>query len=411
MAKNFSVTELRDELAQNEKRANDIWASIKAENRMANAEENKALGEIQSEQYRLRNEIAKAELMEARSGHPYGKPAERFSLVRAIRAKMNGTSLNEADASYVSKAAEEHRAAGIVADESSIVLPVYEQRAAYSAAQEATTGVVIDEVQQEMLLPLEANLVLAKAGARMMYGLKGNIYWPSHNAVSVNWEGENDDAKDGSGAFEKGTVFAPKRLTCYVDISRQLLVQENRSVETMIRQLAASAMAQKIEQTAFANASHKENVPDGIFLGAESTVSGNMDWANIVKMEENVDLGNALMGNLAYIMHPSLVAKAKTEVKDTSGAGGFIFDGNGDGIINGYKALRTNNLPKALGGGDEYGIVFGNWSDYFVGQWGSMELIVDPYTQGTKGIVRLIFTGYFNMGAIRPESFAVGSLK
>ncbi len=412
MSQRKSITELRDEMAQCKKRSDAIWGAAKTENRMANEAETKELGELQEKMYNLRNEIAEAELIEARTGIPYGKKVEQFSLTRAIRAKMNNSALHDVDAEYISKASEEHRSAGIAADSSSIILPIYENRAAYTAAKEAATGVVIDDVQQELLLPLEANIVLSKAGARMMYGLKGNIYWPKHSAVTVNWEGENVAAKDGAGTFSKGAVFTPKRLTAYVDISRQLLVQENRSVEALIRQLAAVAMAQKIEQTVFSKAAHQDNVPDGLFMETPVAVTGDMNWANIVKLEEKADLNNALFGNLAYIMHPALVSKAKTKVKDASGAGGFIFDGNGDGVINGYKALRTNNMPKELqDSADEYGIVFGNWADYFLGQWGSMELIVDPYTQGTNGLVRLVFTGYYNMGMIRPESFAIGSLK
>jgi HK97 family phage major capsid protein len=225
-----------------------------------------------------------------------------------------------------------------------MVIPMFENRAAYTATAEAATGVVIDEDQQEMLLPLEANLVFSKAGVRMMTGLKGNIYWPKHSAVTVNWEGENVAAKDGSGKFEKRAVFAPKRLTAYVDMSKQLLIQENRSVEARIRQLAAIAFAQKIEQTAFSKAAHADNVPDGMFQETPTAVTGAMSWENIVKMEEKADLQNALFGDLAYVMHPSLVAKAKTKVKDASGAGGFIFQGNGDGLLNGFKALRTNNM-------------------------------------------------------------------
>jgi len=125
----------------------------------------------------------------------------------------------------------------------------YQKRAAYTAGTEAATGVVIDEEQQELLLPLEANLVLSQAGVRMMTGLVGNIYWPKHSAAQVFWEGENDEAKDGKGEFSKGKLYSPNRLTAYVDISKQLLIQENRSVEGLIRQLLAIAIAQKVEKT------------------------------------------------------------------------------------------------------------------------------------------------------------------
>lgn len=412
MAKEKSITELKQERSQLDARAMEILNLMRGEKRQATEKENEELGEIQARKVEINMEIEEQERMARSKGKRVNGASERFSLVRAINAKMEGRAFNESDAAYINTASEEHRAAGFSAEAGAMVIPMFENRAAYTATAEAATGVVIDEDQQEMLLPLEANLVFSKAGVRMMTGLKGNIYWPKHSAVTVNWEGENVAAKDGSGKFEKGAVFAPKRLTAYVDISKQLLIQENQSVEARIRQLAAIAFAQKIEQTAFSKAAHADNVPDGMFQEAPTAVTGAMSWENIVKMEEKADLQNALFGDLAYVMHPSLVAKAKTKVKDASGAGGFIFQGNGDGLLNGYKALRTNNIPKELqDGGDEFGIIFGNWADYFLGQWGSLELLVDPYTQSINGMVRLVFTGYFDMGMIRPESFAIGSLK
>ena len=111
-------------------------------------------------------------------------------------------------------------------------------------------------------------------------------------------------------------------------------------------------------------------------------------------------------------MHPALVGKAKTKVKDASGAGGFIFGESGVGMLNGYRSLRTNNLPKGLQTAkDEYGIIFGNWNDYFIGQWGALEIKVDPYSRMLEGVVRLVVNSYWNMGMIRSESFSVASMK
>ena len=335
-----------------------------------------------------------------------------FSIRRAILAQMNKTEQHDSEAAVIEEATRLHRSVAATAENcGELILPLsYQKRAAYTAGTEATTGVVIDEEQQELLLPLEANLVLSQAGVRMMTGLVGNIYWPKHTAAQVFWEGENDEAKDGKGEFSKGKLYSPKRLTAYVDISKQLLIQENRSVEGLIRQLLAIAIAQKVEKTALNNASTEENVPDGMFQTL-SDVSGAMDWGKIVELETNADLNNALFGNLAYIIHPSLVGKAKTKVKDPSGAGGFLFGNDGTGMLNGYRALRTNNIPKGLRDAkDEFGIVFGNWLDYFLGQWGAIDMTVDPYTQATKGAVRLVINSYWNMGMIRPESFTIASM-
>lgn len=424
MSKEKSITELKDEKNQLIARSKEIIAKAKGEKRQLNAEENEEIGANQCRMAEINLEIEERTAENQQTGRTHAPKGGKFSLRRAIANMVDGNQQNDAEAAVIEAATAHHNTSGAqMADRRGIVVPVnMEKRAAFTAATEAATGVVIDEEQQEMLLPLQSALVLSRAGARFMTGLQGNIYWPEFSGANVFWEAENASAKDGAGAFSKGGLFKPLRLTAYVDISKQLLVQENTSVEAYIRQAIAVAIAQKIEQTAFSEKTGVDNTPDGMFGTLDANVKGDMTWAQIVAMETNADVQNALFGNLSYILHPALVGKAKTKVKDASGAGGFIFTGNGDGQLNGYRALRTNNLPKGLRGtpaeeeqeavsGDEYGIVFGNWADYFIGQWGGIELLVDPYTQALKGTVRLITNSYWNMGFIRKESFCIASMK
>ena len=415
MPKEKSITDLRDERKTILSRAQDTVAKAKAESRTLTDAEQKEVNEARMRATELELEIEQRKnLLTVLPSKNTRK--ESFSMCRALHSYLHGGSQRDVEAEAIQQATEHHNRS--VSDLSltgnELVLPMnIEKRASgYNATLEAATGVVVSEAQQEMLLPLQPNLVLAKAGARMMTGLRGNIYWPSHSDVSVFWEGENDTAQDGKGKFSKGIVYSPKRLAAKVTISEQLLIQENFDVESFIRQRFAEAIAQKIEKTAFSKDVHNDKIPDGLFQTAPTAVTGSMDWSNIVKMETTADSANALMCNLAYIMHTDLLGKAKTKVKDTSGAGGFIFQGNGDGMLNGYKALRTKNLPSGLQeSADEYGIVFGNWADYFIGQWGSLVIKVDPYTQIDNGEIRLIVNSYWNMGCIRPESFCIGSMK
>lgn len=409
MVKEKSIVELKDERNQLLARGKNLVEKAKTEKRKMSEVEEREFESIKLDIRSVDLEISEKEILNRGAGKQHvTERKEPFSLRRAILAQINGQQQRESEASVIAEATEIHRRVAATAENCGDLIIPMEMRAAYTATDEAKTGVVIDNEQMELVLPLEANLVLSQAGVRMLTGLQGNIYWPKHSATKVFWEGENEEAKDGSGKFDKGTLFSPKRLTAYVDISKQLLIQENRSVEALVRQMIGVAIAQKIEQTAFSNAAHADNVPDGLFQGAPD-LTGNLDWANVVAMETNADLKNALMGNLAYIMHPTLVGKAKTKVKDSSGAGGFIFGEKGTGVLNGYKALRTNNLPASEDDGN--GITFANWADYFLGNWGAIDMTVDPYTQATKGMIRLVVNSYWNMGKVRDESFVTGMLK
>lgn len=426
MGKEKSITELKDEKQQLATRSRQIISEARAAEsgagRALTAAETEELNNAQLRMQEINVEIQERMELNSRKGMPHAAN-EPFSLRRAILSKLDGVEQRDTEARVIEEARKEHSAAGIGSwAQNNLVVPM--TRAAYTAKTESELGVVIGQDQQEMLFPLQSALVLSKAGARMMTGLRGDIYWPTHSDVSVAWVGENAKAPRGEGEFGKGKVYKPLRLTGQFVISEQLLRQETISVEAMLRQRIAIAIAQKIEQTAFSSAAHTDTAPDGLYQpivsgeGEDATtaspikVSGAMTWANIVKMETEVDVANALSDNLAYIMHPSLIGTAKTKVKDASGAGGFIFNGNGDGILNGYKAIRTTNMPKELQtAGDEFGIIFGNWRDFFIGQWGAIDLRVDPYTLMGEAQVRLVVNSYWNMGVIRPESFCIGSMK
>ena len=62
--------------------------------------------------------------------------------------------------------------------------------------------------------------------------------------------------------------------------------------------------------------------------------------------------------------------------------------------IDGRAVFASNNVTsKAL--------VLGDFSELTIGQWGGIELLIDPYTQALKGSVRVIVNAYFNYFARR----------
>ena len=406
MAKEKSITELRDEKRSLATQAQGIIDGARNEKRQFSDAENTQLGEIQVRMAEINLEIETRESENRGKPQPH-MPEGKFSFRRALVNQLNRQPQHDAEARMIDEATRIHAPyMASNSDSGNLILPM-NTRAALTAATEATTGVVVDEDQMEMLLPLEPNLILTRAGARIMNGLRGNIYWPNVSAATVSWEGENDEAKDGAPTISKGTVFSPKRLTAVVE----LLVQENTSVEALVRRLLATAIAQKLEKTAFSKAAHDAKIPDGLFQETPE-INGSMTWAQIVAMETACDTNNALFGNLAYLLNPKLIGLAKTKVKDASGAGGFIFTGNGDGTLNGYRALRSNNIPADLQEAtDEAGAIFGNWADFFIGQWGAMDFITDPYTKAGQAMVRIIVNSYWNLGKVRDDSFVTASFK
>ena len=66
--------------------------------------------------------------------------------------------------------------------------------------------------------------------------------------------------------------------------------------------------------------------------------------------------------------------------------------------VNGYPVLCTSAVAGK-------GIVYGNFADLVIGQWGGIDLTVDPYTQAANGKVRLVINAYFDAKPRRAEAF------
>ena len=52
-------------------------------------------------------------------------------------------------------------------------------------------------------------------------------------------------------------------------------------------------------------------------------------------------------------------------------------------------------------------MIFGNFEDLYIGQWGGIDLVVDPYTLATSGEIRFVLNAYNDVLVAEPKSFAV----
>ncbi|HEY9543677.1 phage major capsid protein [Prevotella sp.] len=267
-------------------------------------------------------------------------------------------------------------------------------------ATAATDGKeVVAQDKLNILEPLRNNLVLTAAGATYMSGLVGNVSIPVYDGSNVAWADENSAAADGAGKFSEVNL-EPKRLTAYLDISKQFLIQDSVSAEQMLRNDIVRAISEKLESTILGKEVGSTKQPAGLFNGVVAD-NAAVDFASIVAMEQALEEKN-VSGNFMFLVSPATKAALKTTLKDTKNAvSGYIMSGD---EVDGIKVLSTNSVtPK--------GLVLGNWADYVIGQWGGIDLTVDPYTQAANGKVRLVINAYFDAKPRRNEAFAKKVIK
>ena len=314
---------------------------------------------------------------------------EKFSLLKAINDVANNRALDEKAQTVVNEGVAEMRKAGQNYS-GQIVLPV-EQREIQATV--TTDGEeVVAEDKLNILEPLRANLVLSSAGATYMTGLVGDVSIPTYTGSTVGWKGEIASADDGAGTFGE-VILQPKRLTAYLDISKQFLIQDSVSAEEMLKNDIVRALSNKLEETILGSDAGSATQPAGIFNGASEAT---LTYAGTVDMEKELE-DNNVYGNLSYIVSPAAKATLRTTAKD-SGSGLFVME---NGEINGLPVYSSSACS---------GIALGNWSEYIIAQWGGIDLTVDPYTQASKGMIRLVINAYFDAKPRRSEAFVVGTV-
>lgn len=397
MTREKSTVELKDEKQQLITRKDALVNAAKAEKRTLTTEEATQLGDIATRMVDIDAELANLEATNRRGGTPHG-PQKRFSLLRAIGESISGNYSDESLAVIERGRAQMSGMATV----GSLLIPV-EDRAAVVAGAAANGGDAIATDLLDIMTPLTASLILAQVGANIVTGLTNNVSIPKYTGTTADWAGETAAAADGTGTFNK-QGFSPKRLTAVTYISKQMLAQDSLGVERMLRDQIVCAIAAKLEATILGAAATSALKPDGFFTSVPAA-GGAVDWNKIVDLETKINTSNALQGNLAYVIHPTILGKLKTTVKNASGAGGFLIGDNG--MLNGYKCLVSTNVASGLQAAkDEYGAIFANWADYFIGQWGALDLTVDPFTKASEGQIRLVVNAYFDAGTRRDESFA-----
>lgn len=312
----------------------------------------------------------------------------KFSLLKAINDIANNRQLDERALEVVNQGITEMRKAGQNYS-GQIQLPL-EERATVQATVEGQGAETVAEDLLNILEPLRAKLVLAQAGASYMTGLVGNISIPAYSGSQVTWEGEVADAKDGAGTFTE-VKLEPHRLTAYIDLSKQFLIQDSVSAEEMLKRDIVNAIANKLEATILGSETIV-NAPEGLLNGV-SADSSAITYEDIVAMETELEEAN-VRGDIKFVVSPSAKAVLKTTKLD-AGSGKFAMEGN---EVNGYPVLCTSAVAGK-------GVIYGNFNDLVIGQWGGIDLTVDPYTQAANGKVRLVINAYFDAKPRRAESF------
>jgi HK97 family phage major capsid protein len=263
----------------------------------------------------------------------------------------------------------------------------------------AGAGAVLTRWDTTWIEYLRARMVLNQLGIKTLTDMHGNFQLPSQTGIgTVSWVAESTGVSATAQTIGQ-VLFQPKTVGAYTDMSRRFLEQLSIDAELFVREDLAAILARGIETAVYNGTGSPQ--PTGILQNgsitqvvSNGTNGGYPTYSDFVQLEELLGKANADLGNLAYVCTPGVKGSLKQIPVQGQGQTSYypIFIWQ-NGQVNEYPIYSTNLLPSNLTKGSGTNLsatIFANWSDAVLAFWSGMDVLVDPYTGGAAGTIRIV---------------------
>ncbi|WP_164841243.1 phage major capsid protein [Sinorhizobium meliloti] len=222
-------------------------------------------------------------------------------------------------------------------------------------------------------------LAVQGLGATVISGLSGNLDLPRLlTGPSSSWIAEDGTSTASDSTFDSVSL-RPKTVTGEMYMSRRLILQNGASLENVLRSDLAFVLAQALDKAAIAGTG-ASNQPTGILTAiTESTTTSTVLSDIAADLIADIELDD-VTGTGGFFTNPALMAVAR-KTKDTTGRAisqAEIFHNAPVVASNQVAAIATENP-----------LIYGVWSELMIGYWSGVDILANPYTDASKGGLRL----------------------
>jgi HK97 family phage major capsid protein len=243
---------------------------------------------------------------------------------------------------------------------------------------------------------LEANLVLASAGANFYSGV-ADMKLPVLSGISSAFVAETGGTATAAGTASSVTL-SPKKMISIVEISAEAMAQ-NAGVEGAVRRNLAANIAATLEGALLADANVTSG-PASIFAAAaDQAVAGAAPTvAELLNMEATLIANgvNLEAARMAWLLDGGALTEAKSLAQVASVSPAYD---NATKEFLSYFAFASSNVGNSAGTGTNY--LLGDYSKVHIAQFGGLDLLFDPYTNAAAGVGRMIATSLVDGAAVQ----------
>ena len=423
-----NAKQLREERDAKLTAARALTDAAKAAKRELSADEATQFDAFMDEAETLATDITRAVRAESAAAEQAGKtPAINshntsearsigtYSMIKAVRSAMPGAAPLEGIEKEMHQEAvrEAHAMGGSIEGVGVPAMMLTRDNSMTMPTQPADGSAILQKDVQSPLDLLRPRTALRALGVTYLTGLQGNISIPTLNSGAVStWAPEVGALVKSNQTFTAADM-SPKRLGTEVFRSKQFLLQTAPSVNNMLQQDIINSILEEVERAAI-NGSGTANQPLGLLNNAlVAVVAAGANGAVptrelLIALEAAVEDNNISASTLGYLINVATKAKLRGTRLD-AGSGLFVMESNSE--LMGYPVQVTNLVPRNLTKGTTTGTLsaaaFGNWSDMLIGQWGGLDITVDPYTVASLGQIKIVVQSYWDVLVQRPKAFAI----
>ncbi|MFW6015326.1 MAG: phage major capsid protein [bacterium] len=204
---------------------------------------------------------------------------------------------------------------------------------------------------------------------------------------------EGSKAAKGRPSRTKGTLSAT-RYQGYDFFSNEYLAETTVFPELMGDMIASIDRAVSKELL-------EEAVSANVMSGHGTTATGTaITYLEVLELLEKLEIED--FTNEGLIMSKELFYHLAGTERSANTAKYIIeIQEKNKGRLDGIKSIGTGYLPEHS---SKFDIVYGDWKRAYVGYWGGIQLLVDPYTMADEGEVKVTYSRMADV-AVNPYTF------
>lgn len=334
---------------------------------------------------------AKGEL-ESRDGNTWGELVAGFEMRQVALALDEGRALDGKTAEVV----QELRSAGGYRG-----VPVPWQALEVRAGETVASGTPNPLSTRPIIDRLFPGSVTASMGGQLIQIDSGLTEWPVvTSSVAAGWAATETGAVAGPTVYATtDKALAPNQtLGIQMKVTRKAMKQSGDALEAAIRRDMAGAMQVAMDKAAFLGAGSSGEplglIPGVATYGITSTsIAAAATWAAVRAAIVRFMTNNAATspGAIKMLSRPELWAKLDGTL--ISGTAVSEWDRMVDNLPAGNVVMTTNALAAPTGSPIAVNALLttsaGGVAPFFVGAWGGIDVIRDPYADAASGGLRL----------------------